>query len=364
MNNLDAIKVQSLWEKTKGEGSVVAVLDTGCSHPDLKPYIIDGINLGGYPADPTYLEDVAGHGTHVAGIIHSIAPETKLLIVKIINDRGIGLRFTLVEALRYVIGWRGPNGEKVCAANVSMIGNTVYDDERLIIEEAKSKGINVCCGAGNDGDGKAETIEVAYPAVYDASISVVACDNYGNPASYCDTNDFVKILAPGEHIYSTWCNGGYRYDSGTSMATPHATGVLALINSLEPDLTALERYEQLIKCTRDLGIDRKLQGYGMLDCSKYTPYTRKEENEDMPLRGIIVMNTLADQATATRLHNRYHLPMIEMQFAGEDEKNAKVKLQVGNMDILFTPDTIRMAGVDRDKTDDEVTKFIAAHPTL
>lgn len=360
MNNLDAIKVQSLWNKTRGNGSVIAVLDTGCSHPDLKPFIIYGINLSDDPSKAANYKDTQGHGTHVAGIIHSIAPEAKLLIVKIINDRGIGLRLTLVEALRHVIDWRGPDGEKVCAANISMIGKTIYDDERNIIEEAVSKGISICCGAGNDGDGKADTIEIAYPAAYEASISVASCDNYGNPASYCDTNDYIDILAPGQSIYSTWWDGSYRYDSGTSMATPHVSGVLALINSLESDLNEQERFKQLIKCTRDLGLDRKQQGYGMLDCSMYTPYERLEDK----MRGIIVMNTLADLPAATRLHNRYHFPMIEMQFAGDDEKNAKIKLQVGNTTVLFTPDTIRLAGSDRDKTDDAVTQFIAAHPAL
>lgn len=361
LDNLNAINIKSLWEKTKGKGSVVAVLDSGVDidHPDLKDCIMGGINLSGYTSESANYDTQYWHGVHVAGIIHSIAPEAKLLIVKVINDKGLGLRLTLVEGLRYIIDWRGENGEKVCAANISMIGKSIYDDEYNLIKEAASKGISIVCGAGNDGDGNAETIEIAYPAAYPESICVASCNNYGKPSGYCDTNNEIDIVAPGEGIYSTTI-GGYRTASGTSMATPHVSGVLALINSLEPNLTEQERYEQLIKCTRDLGLDKKAQGYGILDCSKYTLYEGNENN----MRGIIVMNTLSDLPGAVRLHNRYHFPIIEMQFAGEDERNAKIKLQVGNTSTLFTPDTMRMAGKDRDETDGKVTEFINAHPTI
>lgn len=361
MDNLSAINVKSLWRKTKGPGSVVAVLDSGVdiNHPDLKGSIIDGINFSGYEGESSNYNDRYEHGTHVAGIIHSIAPESKLLIVKVINDRGIGLRLTILDGLKYAINWRGPVGEQVNIINISMISKGIYDEEYALIKQGVSQGISIVCGAGNDGDGRADTIETAYPAGYEESISVAACDSNGRSLSFSNTNSEIDVIAPGLDIYST-IPGGYAYKSGTSMATPHVSGVLALITSLEPCLTEYERYEQLIKCTRDLCIDKKVQGYGMLDCSKYTPYERNEES----MRGIIVMNSLSDLPAAVRLHNRYHFPLIEMQFTGEDERSAKIKLQVGNTTSMFTPDTIRMAGKDRDETDDAVTKFITTHPTI
>lgn len=273
---VDIIQAPKIWEKTKGKGITVAVLDTGCDtdHPDLKDRIIGGRNFtkddGG---NPKIFEDYNGHGTHVAGTIAAslnnngvagVAPEANLLILKVLGKDGSGQYDWIINAIRYAIE------QKVDIISMSLGGPSDIKELHDAIKEAVlTHHILVVCAAGNEGDGEYTTDEFAYPGSYNEVISVGAVDLERHSSHFTNSNNQVDIVAPGEKILSTYLNGSYATLSGTSMATPHVSGSLALIKNLsksafERELTEPELYAQLIKRTVPLGNSPKLEGNGFI----------------------------------------------------------------------------------------------------
>ena len=129
--------------------------------------------------------------------------------------------------------------------------------------------ILVVCAAGNEGDNNSSTDEYSYPGAYNEVISVGSIDYKKTAARFTDSNKEVDLLAPGVNIVSTYLNNSYAMLSGTSMATPHVTGALALliewsIKEFGRRLTEAELYGQLIKNTETLDMARSLQGNGLL----------------------------------------------------------------------------------------------------
>jgi len=240
-NWLRAMRADKMWKFTQGEGVVVAVLDTGCDteHFELKDRIIGGRNFTD-EYSRNYYEDGHGHGTHVAGIIAAerngigiagVAPKAKLLICKVLNDNGGGLWPWIVEAIDYCCNWQGPNGERVNIINMSLGGPEYDKDVHEAIKRAIEHHILVVCAAGNEGDGKIDTEQVSYPAMLPEVVSVGAVDIDRNIAYFSNTNDEVDVAAPGVAVYSTRAGGGYLHMTGTSMATPAASGFAALLVS-------------------------------------------------------------------------------------------------------------------------------------
>jgi major intracellular serine protease len=273
---VELIQAPKVWEKSKGKGITVAVLDTGCDtdHPDLKDRIIGGRNFtqddGG---NPEIFEDYNGHGTHVAGTIAAslnnngvagVAPEANLLILKVLGKDGSGQYEWIINAIRYAIE------QKADIISMSLGGPTDVKELHDVIKEAVlAHHILVVCAAGNEGDGEYRTDEFAYPGSYNEVISVGAVDLERNSSDFTNSNNQVDLVAPGEKIISTYLNGRYATLSGTSMATPHVSGSLALIKDLskstfERELTEPELYAQLIKRTVPLGYSPKLEGNGFI----------------------------------------------------------------------------------------------------
>ena len=137
------------------------------------------------------------------------------------------------------------------------------------ILKAINNNILVVCAAGNEGDNNSSTDEYSYPGAYNEVISVGSIDYKKTAARFTDSNKEVDLLAPGVNIVSTYLNNSYAMLSGTSMATPHVTGALALliewsIKEFGRRLTEAELYGQLIKNTETLNMARSLQGNGLL----------------------------------------------------------------------------------------------------
>ncbi|GAE94985.1 intracellular serine protease [Gracilibacillus boraciitolerans JCM 21714] len=278
------IKASEKWEKGyRGNGSVVAVIDTGCdqTHPDLEDRIIGGKNFTtenyGLPYD---FSDENGHGTHVAGTIAAnlngegvvgVAPEAKLLILKAFDKNGNGKLETIIQSIQYAMQWRGSQNERVRV--ISMSCGTTQNDKRLhqVIRQAVQNNILIVCAAGNNGgDGEESTNERNYPGYFKEVLQVGgAVDNNGRLAAFSNTNDEIDLVAPGVKIKSTYLGNKYALMSGTSMATPHVTGAAAVIIeqmelAFNRRLTEPEIYAQLVKSTIPLKYSKRMEGNGLI----------------------------------------------------------------------------------------------------
>ncbi len=261
------IRADKFWAKSnRGKGITVAIIDTGCDvgHKALKNNIVHTRN---FTKDDNSNKDIAndyvGHGTHVAGIVLSVAPGCSLMILKALNGDGEGEYKWIINAINYA------TSKKVDVISMSLGG--YIDDENLhkAIRKAASNNILVVCAAGNDGDNNSSTNEYSYPAAYSEVISVGAVDENAKPAYFSNSNNYLDVMAPGVGILSTYKNNSYAILDGTSMAAPHVSGALALIKNysdgaFERELSESEIYAQLIKFTLDLSYDKKVQGNGLV----------------------------------------------------------------------------------------------------
>lgn len=250
-----------IWPSTRGENTVVAILDTGVDyyHPDLKTNIIGGISFVSGEKD---FMDLNGHGTHVAGIIAAnsrilgVAPQSKILALKVLGKNGSGTFRGISQGLEYARKWQGKQGEKVNVVNMSLGGSINDSSLYREIRNAVQAGITVVCAAGNEGDGSSDTREISYPAYYEETVAVGAVDLQTGIANFSNSNEHIDIVAPGVETYSTYPGGKYVKLSGTSMATPHISGAVALIYS---------RYKKRFGVFPDAKTIQLLLQYGSID---------------------------------------------------------------------------------------------------
>lgn len=223
-----------------GAGIVVAVLDTGVdvSHPALVESVLpNGVNTVENTFDPRdignnfdddadgQIDEMVGHGTHVAGTVLQVAPDARILPIKVLNSDGVGDAFMVTAGIHYAVG----QGADVI--NLSL-GST-YDSLAIRngVEFAASQGVVVVAAAGN-GD-RQEPAD--YPAATGLAISVAATTAGADKAVYSNYNAFVDISAPGDDVASTYPGGLYTTASGTSMATPLVAGSVALMLDRQPN---------------------------------------------------------------------------------------------------------------------------------
>ena len=272
-----------IWDTgEKGEGIVVAVLDTGIDvdHPDLKPNIIGGRNFTAEGWGHDQFEDKNGHGTHVAGTIAAngkikgVAPEAKILACKVLDRHGSGSYYSIIEGIRYATQWTGANGEKVRIINMSLGGS--FDNKNLeeAILEACAKGIIVVVASGNEGDANEETMEFGYPALYRECVTVAACDENRKMAYFTNTHLEVDVIAAGVDVLSTYPKSTYARLSGTSMATPHIAGIMALLIKLgekkfKRSLDEAEIFGLLTQVCCSLGYQASTEGHGLPELSTF-----------------------------------------------------------------------------------------------
>ena len=268
------LNCEKLWnEGYTGKGIKIAVLDTGCdiNHICLKDRIIDYKNFT-IEGDKNDVTDKRGHGTHVAGIIAGnrikqgvtgVAPDCELIICKVISSHG-GFDEDIIEALEYSIE------QKVDIINMSLGGAGIHKTMHDLIKKATELGISVVCAGGNYGDGRADTNELIYPGAFEEVIEVGAVDSNNMICKFSNSNDMIDVCSYGKGITSTFPNNRYAKLDGTSQATPHVSGVLALLKQkfkVEQGRvpTEMELYNELIKYTKQLeGVDKRLQGHGVV----------------------------------------------------------------------------------------------------
>ncbi len=317
--------------KSMGEGVTWAVLDTGCrfDHPHFRRRrgrdgagidnslvidVLDCTTTSDLPESITdaNLSDPDGHGTHVSGIIagrgrvrrvvyEGVAPKTRLLVYKVLNDHGVGEDAWIIKAIDDIFRRNASSASlAVHGVNLSLGGPfdaTVYGcGFSPICKELRDlwrQGTLVCVAAGNEGQIQVSTQEgpfdlntsmsIGDPANLEDCIAVGSVNTdkpYLYGISYFSsrgptTDGRVKpdVVAPGERI-SSCCNdiGGrlYRESSGTSMACPHVSGLLAAFLSVRREFIGRpdDVKKILLRSCNDLGRDRRHQGHGIPNLMK------------------------------------------------------------------------------------------------
>ena len=260
LSRLDVPKVRELGT---GKDVIVAVIDTGVdgSHPELAGRVLPGIDLVDEGGDGR--TDPNGHGTHVAGVIaasvdgsgiEGLAPEAKILPIRVLGRDGSGDDADVA----FGILWAVRNGAKVI--NLSLGGTDIDPLLEDAVKQATSAGVVVIAAAGNSGPSG----DVFYPAAHPTVVAVGATGPDDRVALYSTRGSYVDVAAPGTMILSTW-PGGYRYESGTSMATPFVSAAVAiLIGRSEQPSAAVKRILDSAYDIGGSGADNET-GAGLLD---------------------------------------------------------------------------------------------------
>ena len=261
VNEIDA---ELSWSDSTGTGVKVAIVDTGIDtdHPDLVANIGGGTNI----INPRkHYKDDNGHGTHVAGIVAAVdntigvigvAKEASLYGVKVLDRKGLGWLSDVMAGLE----WCVDNGMDVVNMSLGLSSDSSIFHET--ITAVYNAGITQVAAAGNYGE------PVDYPAAYAETIAVSATDALNNVVSWSNYGPEIDIAAPGEGIFSTYKDSTYKTLDGTSMATPHVAGTVALMLENQPDYTPDDILDILTATADDLGFPADKQGAGLVDAEE------------------------------------------------------------------------------------------------
>ncbi len=281
---LDALHTQEAWRTTKGKGITVAVLDTGveADHPDLVGNVLPGkdmIGFGARPGDRAW----ARHGTAMAGIIAGhghgpgnadgvlgIAPEAKILPVRVIlEDRDSArtkARTTRGNALADGIRWAADQGADVINLSLGDDSASAHPEptEDEAVQYALSKGSVVVASAGNGGE-KGDNI--SYPAAYPGVIAVTAVDRYGTRAPFSTRRWYATVSAPGVDVVIADPDHKYYEGWGTSAASAFVSGAVALVKAAHPGLTPAQIKKLLRDTARNAPVGGRddSRGFGLVD---------------------------------------------------------------------------------------------------
>lgn len=258
---LDAIDARAAWTVSRGEGVLVAVIDSGVSaSPEFAGRLQPAFSVRAGAVEATAARDDVGHGTHVAGIIAAaadgtgvtgVAPDARVLSISVDSDassRGIAAAVTHAVA---------------SGARVMNLSLGVEKDDGLCaaVAAADEAGVLVVAAAGNDGD--AGNLP-QYPSACPHALSVSALTARLTPATFTSFDANVALAAPGVDVLSVLpptsqiaaeeeAYFGVAEMSGTSQAAPVVAGIAALLFAAEPQLSPTEARQRLISTAHDLG---------------------------------------------------------------------------------------------------------------
>lgn len=308
------VDAERAWDIETGDGkTIVAVIDTGIdyNHPDLKDNvwvneaeanglpgvdddnngIIDDIHGANFSKDTPTGDpmDDHGHGSHCSGTIGAtgddgkgivgVAWHTKIMGVKFLGADGGGSLEGALKAIDYATKM----GAKVMSN--SWGGGGFSQTLRDAIQRSNEAGALFVAAAGNDGTTNDEGAH--YPSNYDVPniVSVAAINSRGDLALFSNFGkQTVHVAAPGVNIYSSTPKGSYESWSGTSMATPHVSGVAVLLASHEPNLTNLEMKERLVSTARKAAsLRNRVKSGGMINAYNALTNTTPEPDLNDPV---------------------------------------------------------------------------------
>lgn len=300
--HLRMLNLEEAWVDTKGEGATVAVIDSGCGQPDKQTWrklrdfeqtkFVD-------PHDWVYKDDMPedgnGHGSHVSGTIAEstdngilgagVAPKAAIMCLRTLNEEGRGRDSDSSDAIYYA----ADHGANVI--NMSLGSAHPSSTKQTALKYAVSKGVLAVCAAGNDGK---EGVD--YPGRFPECLAVSAVGPDRTLAFYSSWGNEVGVAGPGGDqrrgdAGGVWQNTvqspghsrggplieGFYAFQGTSMATPHVSGVAALISSMgvkDPN----EIRTILRKTATDLGAANRF-GAGLIDAAKAVKSTGRKPSQ-------------------------------------------------------------------------------------
>ncbi|MCX5148680.1 type VII secretion-associated serine protease mycosin [Streptomyces sp. NBC_00320] len=281
---LTALRAEEAWGTTRGNGVTVAVLDTGvdATHPDLAGQVLDGTDLIGMGAgrgDRAW----ARHGTAMAGIIAGhghganrrqgvlgIAPQAKILPIRVILEEGDPGRAKAREnkggALAEGIRWAADHGAGVINLSLGDDSDSAHHEaaEDEAVQYALAKGVVVVASAGNGGR---QGDHASYPAAYPGVIAVAAVDRGGQKAAFSTRNWYATVSAPGVDVVIADPDRAYYEGWGTSAAAAFVSGVVALVKATHPDLSPAQIKKLLEDTASDAppGGRDDSRGHGLVD---------------------------------------------------------------------------------------------------
>lgn len=297
---LDAMHTEEAWQTTKGKGITVAVLDTGVEddHPDLAGNVLEGKDMVGFGAqrgDRAW----ARHGTAMAGIIAGhghgagngdgvmgIAPEAKILPVRVILEDGdparAKARSSRGNALAEGIRWAADHGADVINLSLGDDSKSAHPEagEDEAVQYALKKGSVVVASAGNGGE---KGDHISYPAAYPGVIAATAVDKFGTRASFSTRRWYATVSAPGVNVVIADPDHKYYEGWGTSAAAAFVSGAVALVKSAHPGLTPAEIKKLLEDTARNAPADGRddSRGYGFIDPAAAIKEASRMEREKL-----------------------------------------------------------------------------------
>ena len=232
---VEADKVRAI---STGAATRVVTIDTGVdfNHPALRPWLDAGADLvngrsaseydGLAPSDfgqKTAAPTAFGHGTLVAGVIHLVAPNAKIVPIKAFDAYGHTTMFTVIQAVY-----------RALELNADVINMSFSTSENSVIlrdaiNKAHAAGLSVVSSMGNGG----KYLDSVYPAAFTGVYGVAATDAQDHLALFSNYGKVASISAPGANVISTAPGGRYAAVSGTSFSAPLVSGAISLLASLQ-----------------------------------------------------------------------------------------------------------------------------------
>lgn len=229
---------------SRGAGVTVAVLDTGvdAAHPLLASRLAGGFDFVDVDSDPSEQGPggAFGHGTHVAGLIATVAPDAKIMPLRVLDPDGVGNVWVLAEALRFALNPDGDpttaDGAGVINLSISTMHRTRLLRELVETAQAAAGGAPVVAAAA----GNSASSSPIYPAGenVDGLLAVGASTAADELAAFSSRGSWVHVTAPGVQIASSVPGDAFAAWSGTSMATALVSGEAALVRAADPGLGA------------------------------------------------------------------------------------------------------------------------------
>ncbi len=250
LSALDAISVfapDDAWKNCTGAGVNVAVIDSGIEtdHPALTGKVIESLEAntverGRVEFIPSTSGDSAGHGTACAGIISSIAPDTKFHSIKVLGSGASGDGHAFLAGLEYAVKRRFRLINLSLGTTKPQYVVPLHD----LLDRAYQAGCIVVAAANN-------LPQPSFPSVFSSSLISVSKSEETDPFKFSFRyGEVIELTAPGVGVRTTWLEGSYRQLTGNSFACPNIVGICALLLECYPHMTPFQIKSMLYSIAR------------------------------------------------------------------------------------------------------------------